>query len=320
MHSKQTVYILLAAIMLLSVLFLYATYTNYKKTNQLNSVINQFNNKLKNDSLYFINSNKDLINKITQHIVDSLTTITNDNKLILAKNKLKEKSLIVKNNNSILKKKKLKSNIELDLDDSKITSSNNKTTEKSVVTTYSQIEGYQIEQSENNSNTYNNVTTYSQLKNNKTQNINSKATNPSLNSTYTPISNKNPITKHNNPLLDNALNINNVDNVPVYNGCEQYMTEINKKKCFETKIYNQMISNINSNNNKKSINRIEKIRVLFIINKNGFSETAKIVGNWSKTIQTNIKQAIKSIPKMKPGYKNNKSINIKYSILIPYNI
>ena len=65
---------------------------------------------------------------------------------------------------------------------------------------------------------------------------------------------------------------------------------------------------------------IKKIRVLFIIDENGITKVKKIIGTWPINIKNEIKRAIETAPKMKPGMLNGNVTPVKYSLQIPLNI
>lgn len=118
--------------------------------------------------------------------------------------------------------------------------------------------------------------------------------------------------------LNIATNLNDLDNVPVYPGCEEIEDENARKNCLITKVSTFS----NENFNTKVISRPKRgfnyIRVIFLVDKNGNSEAVKISGDWDKSIQNEVKRVIASLPKMKPGLLNNQPKNIKYSFRLPF--
>jgi protein TonB len=123
---------------------------------------------------------------------------------------------------------------------------------------------------------------------------------------------------HGIPALDNAFNINSVDKSPIYPGCETSPSEFEKKNCFASKVASYVLYNFNKNTAKET--NKAKIRILFVINKNGHSKLIKSVGYWPSKITNEAKRVIKSLPKMTPGMVNNKTVSVKYSLQIPLTI
>ncbi len=117
---------------------------------------------------------------------------------------------------------------------------------------------------------------------------------------------------HQNSILNNALNVNDVTTSPVFPACKHKIEEFDKKNCMITEISKYVIANYNANNAEK-INT--KVRVLFIVKEDGKTQVINII---SSTIATDSKQELKrvieSIPKMKPGLLNNIPVPVKYSL------
>ena len=180
---------------------------------------------------------------------------------------------------------------------------------------------------------YNNVTSYSKLKKETKKNTQKFSSNVT---TYTKIKNKK---QHNNPkpkivkkpltynakkdvlvyhnkTLNKAENINKIEFAPVYPGCENKNSEKDKKSCLLTSISKFSIKNFNSTISKEANLKkgIYETRVLFVIDKNGYSKAYKILGDWHPKIKNELKRIIRQLPKMKPGKTANQNIDVKYSI------
>jgi len=337
MLPKQIAYILIGVIALLSAVFGFSIYSNLKKNQdsekKISAIISQFEEKFKNDSTYLANANKLLIDKISQHIIDSVSTVY-EKKLksaLLESNKYKQ--LLIANNIKIETTISPKINSETDNFKNITTYSKlNKAlktpkadSEQLDITTISKIE---------NKKTYANVTTYSKINRQhdkpkkSTFNITTyskidkseKITNSSKLSVKNKRVTSNKNLTHNNYELDHAENINDLDAVPVYKGCENFQTEEKRKNCFAVNISKHIMNkfnslNINHSNLKKGLH---KVRVLFVVNEHGKAKIGKLVGKWPHQIYSNAKTAIESTPSMTPGYSNNKAISVKYSLLIPF--
>lgn len=354
MLSKKIAYMLFGVIISLSLAFGFFVYSSYTKNQnseeKINKIISQFEEKFKNDSIYLTNANKMLIDKISQHIIDSMSIVYEDKleNVILKANKYKQ--LLIANN----------INPEFSIPShSKNTNSNSATSSSYSVTTYSklkkkteikntysnQLNITTISKLKNN-NLYPNVTTYSKINTppininpkNKPYNITTysklkKTSSNNLISNNTKEKSKNTkvintdkklttnnYLSHNNYTLDHAQNINNLDKMPVYKGCENLNTEDKRKNCFAISISQHIFKKFNSLNIQNSGLKkgLHKVRVLFIIDEHGKAKIGKLVGKWPHQIYKNVKFAVETIPPMKPGYSNNKAISVKYSLLIPF--
>ncbi len=133
----------------------------------------------------------------------------------------------------------------------------------------------------------------------------------------------NPVTLnviHNDPFLDTAINVKNIDKTPIYPGCENRKTEIDKKNCFFTKISTFTNAAFNVSHIKKGDLKkgYKQIRVLFITDKNGKIITRKIIGKWPSSILRETHRVMNLLPIVKPGYSNGNPINVKFSFTIPF--
>jgi len=335
MLSKQFTYLLLSIIFLLLLLFGYNIYSNYKKTqaetNRITHIINKFEEKFKNDSIYLAKENKLLIDRVSQKIIDSISSEYEHRLTKLLEEKEKYKALLLANNIST------SSFINPNKEPNKpLLATTNSNSKSSNVTTYSKLNKNSTNKTAPYSNN-SNVTTYSKLnKNNSTNNTVLHSSNSNV-TAYSKLNKndirKKPITKnnntpqkfiknsklvnHNNQLLDYAENMNTIDFVPVFPNCEN---EIDKKNCFAIKISKHIIRNFNNSRVQGTGLKkgIHKVRVLFIIDKNGNAKLGKLVGTWTDDIYIKVKNSIESLPKMKPGIKHNKPTPVKYSLLIPF--
>lgn len=360
MLSKQFAYLLFGIIAILTVLFGFNIYINYQKNQnseeKINTIITKFEEKFKADSIYLAKANKMLIDKISQKVIDSVSNVYEEKlknalveaqkykELLIANNidiptnkansniKIEEKTNPIKSNRVIVKTPSSKLNV-ISYKQPANNISRQPKAKNSNVTTYSQLQ---------KNKTTNNVTTYSQIERNNKKIA--KKNQPKRNFTFKKINSAlpkskvikktdskikarttkeihNPFkTKHNNPLLDNAENINEIGQSPIYPGCEYITTNNEMKKCFATKISRYLLSNFNSSNftNKKLKKGLNKVRVLFIIDKNGYAKFGKLTGQWPDEVYREAKRVVESTPKMIVGKSQNKNVSVKYSLLIPF--
>jgi len=333
MFPKQIVYVLFGIIAILSVLLGYNIYSNSQKNilteEKINRVISKFEEKIKNGSIYLTKVDKLLIDEISQHLIDSIsnvyekeleTTLNKTNKSSLTSNNIKlkkhPKKRLAKSKKNTVFTNNVKSykNIQKALI---YKPSNNKTTNN--VTTYSKLKSVSAN---TNRAPKPNITTYSKLnipaKKALVQNTNNSSIEKRKGKKPILFSKKNTsVLSHNNQSLDLAKNINNIDRAPIFPGCEN---KKNKKKCFATKVSKHILSNFDSNKiqNLNLEKGIHKVRVLFIVDKNGNTKIGKLLGKWHHKIYETVKKSIESTPKMQPGIDSNKSVDVKYSLLIPF--
>jgi protein TonB len=167
-----------------------------------------------------------------------------------------------------------------------------------------------------------NVTTYSKFKKQKTNIKNTSLNNyvmPTLLKQKAIVSNSKNL-QYNNANLNQASNIYDIENAPVYPGCERKTTEKGKKNCLATKISNYLINNFNTSSFKNlNLNKgVNNIRVLFVIDKYGKSKAYKVIGDWDPKIKQEAYRVIRSLPKMKPGNSKGMDYPVKYSFRIPF--
>lgn len=305
--SHKVTNLLLLFILILIILLSFLVYrlidNKKKETLKIEHLISTFEKKIYNNSINTIDNNVSN-DKISQIIIDSITK-EYEEKLKFAYANFKIYST---NTNEISTPK---NNNEQNL-----FKENSKKNEYNNVTSYSKLKDfkpsdYTFKKSKHTSN----VTTYSKLKNNLDSNQNSTI---SYNTTKT--NNYNNKIVHLNAALNTVKNINDITSSPIFPGCENQTTERSKKNCLATKMSAYLMDNFNTNsfnhiNLKKGINNI---RVILIINKNGYSRLTKILGNWHPTVIKEVNRVINNMPKMKPGMNNKIKTPVKYSFKIPF--
>ena len=135
-------------------------------------------------------------------------------------------------------------------------------------------------------------------------------------------SNEKIITFNNHPLY-NTLNIKDADITPIYKGCKNKTSNLERENCLKTNLIIDSVNKfIDSEITKKSRLKkgIKRIRVIFIIDENGRIIVKQILGECPEIVKDEIKKAVESSPKMIPATLNNKNISVKYSIRIPFNV
>jgi len=296
---------------------------------RVNDLISIFEKKFKRDSLDLVKSTNLLIDNISQHIIDSVSSSFEEKLAIILMENKKYKNLLIANNIKIDNRRTKKSKIKLTSKNKRNSSSRNKAI-TSNVTSYTKLPGYARNQSDGSSqksrNKYSsNVISYKELNsqdlvsNNYVKKASPKLSNIQTNNRAE--SNKGKKVNHNNYDLDHSTNLNDIEFAPIYPGCEPIANETDKKNCFSIKISQYILRNFNSSvakNIYSTKGKINKLRVLFIIDENGRAKASKIVGKWDRTIKKEVFRVITSIPKMKPGVSNGINTKVKYSMLIPF--
>ncbi len=325
MNNNRFLYILIGVVLFLATLLGFIIFDKFqlKPTTEKNSdlTILALQEKIKNDSISLVELHKKIINKTSEDLIDSLT-VSFEKKLNLLIQQRQHLKKVTKNNKS-----KYSSNVKLYSKDKR---SSNQTLSSNVgdkytsnVTSYTKLPGYETP----HTTSYKKPSKYtSNVKSYKDVSTTKYATNDIKKNIKSPV---NIITKtqvkskivYDNIALNNAVNFNNLDAVPVFPSCEFNTDEEALKKCFSVKISQYVIRNFNPNvlkysNLPKGV--INKLRVLLIIDKDGYTESGKIIGPWDDNIKREVSRVIRSIPKMKPGYLNGNSINVKYSMLVPF--
>lgn len=110
----------------------------------------------------------------------------------------------------------------------------------------------------------------------------------------------------------------NIDEVPVFPGCEN---SEDQKKCLQEAITKHVNKNFNTkladSLNLKS--GLKRIFVMFLINENGEISEVKARAP-HKTLATEAKRVINSLPKMTPGKLDGKVVGVKYSLPIAFKV
>ncbi|WP_081997682.1 energy transducer TonB [Wocania ichthyoenteri] len=111
-----------------------------------------------------------------------------------------------------------------------------------------------------------------------------------------------------------------IENVPVYPGCEDLVTNAEKKACMSEKLSKFVIENFNTKlANNLGLSGRQRINVIFKISKEGY-----ITGIRSRAphpaLETEAVRVISSLPKMKPGVQKGKAVTVPYSLPIIFEV
>ncbi len=121
----------------------------------------------------------------------------------------------------------------------------------------------------------------------------------------------------NNYITDGVILFKNIENAPIYNGCEG-LSEEETKKCFNESIVKFIKQEFNSSiANALDISEPQQVAAFFIIDENGNLSGMKI-RDAEVTIQGEIGRVLKKIPKMKPATQDGINVPVLCSILVTY--
>lgn len=125
-----------------------------------------------------------------------------------------------------------------------------------------------------------------------------------------------PIVPENNT----TISINNVQNTPVFKGCEG-LSEKENRICFEKKIQKHVQRYFNAELAQDVGLRSGKYRILtqFIIDKNGNVSDVKIRAP-HKRLEKETNKVVNKIPQFTPGKQNNKAVKVKYTLPITFKV
>ena len=132
-----------------------------------------------------------------------------------------------------------------------------------------------------------------------------------------PVINSTP--KKEEPILT-TISINNVQNRPVFKGCEGLSEEENRI-CFEKKIQQHVQRYFNAEIAQDIGLRSGKYKIFtqFIIDKSGFVSDIKIRAPHKK-LEKETNKVVNKIPNFIPGKQNNKPVKVRYTLPIIFNV
>ena len=116
---------------------------------------------------------------------------------------------------------------------------------------------------------------------------------------------------------DDVIIFKDIENAPIYNGCEGLSKE-ETKKCFNESISKFIKQEFNSSiANALNISEPQQVAAFFIIDENGKLSGMKI-RDTELTIQAEIVRVLKKIPKMKPAIQDGINVPVLCSMLVTY--
>jgi len=119
---------------------------------------------------------------------------------------------------------------------------------------------------------------------------------------------------------DDPISIKNVQNTPVFKGCEG-LSEVENRKCFERKIQQHVQRNFNSVIAQKVGLSSGKYKILtqFVIDKSGNITDIQIRAPHMK-LEKETDRVVNKIPQFQSGKQNNKEVKVKYTLPIIFKV
>jgi len=116
---------------------------------------------------------------------------------------------------------------------------------------------------------------------------------------------------------DDVIIFKDIENAPIYNGCEG-LSEEETKKCFNESISKFIKQEFNFSISKAlDLSESQQVAVFFVIDENGKLSGMKIRDS-EVTIQAEIVRVLKKIPKMKPATQDGINAPVLCSMLVTY--
>jgi len=113
------------------------------------------------------------------------------------------------------------------------------------------------------------------------------------------------------------VSFKDIENAPIYNGCEG-LSEEETKKCFNESISIFLKQEFNLSISKAlNLSKLQEVAAFFVIDENGKLSGMKIRDS-EVTIQGEIARILKKIPKMKPATKDGINVPVLCSFLATY--
>lgn len=110
-----------------------------------------------------------------------------------------------------------------------------------------------------------------------------------------------------------------VEKVPIWPGCESYKSNVELKKCFQSKINKHLQNNFNYPDVALELGIHGRVYVVFAISNKGIVTNIKTRGP-DKILEKEANRIISLLPKMAPGKQRGQSVTVPYSIPINFKL
>lgn len=115
---------------------------------------------------------------------------------------------------------------------------------------------------------------------------------------------------------DEVLNFVNVENKPVYPGCEKESTEDDKFRCFQLQIAKFVAKEFQFPEMARQMGIQGKVWVSFVIEKDGSVSGIKVERGVDKLLDEEAIRVVKKLPKFIPAKVGGRSVRMSYSLPI----
>jgi len=122
------------------------------------------------------------------------------------------------------------------------------------------------------------------------------------------------------PPVKTIVHNNEVDQVPVFPGCEGLNTNTERIKCLSNKLTKHVQRKFDTNiAEEKGLNGKQTIRVRFTIDQTGNVTDIKAISKHA-ALEKEAKRVIAKVPQMKPGIEENKIVSVIYDLPIIFQV
>lgn len=116
---------------------------------------------------------------------------------------------------------------------------------------------------------------------------------------------------------DEVLNFAVVESVPVFPGCEDAVTNDEKKQCFQAEIIRFVSRNFKFPEIARNMGVSGKVYVSFVIEKDGSISNVEIARGVEESVDNEAVRVVKSLPKVQPAKQRGKPVRM--SFMLPIN-
>jgi len=119
---------------------------------------------------------------------------------------------------------------------------------------------------------------------------------------------------------DEIFNFAVVENKPVYPGCEDKATEMEKFQCFQLSIMKFIQKNFQYPEMARQLQIQGKVYISFVIEKDGKVSNVEVARSVDKMLDDQAVALIKKLPKFTPAKQRGKSVRMSYTVPINFKL
>jgi protein TonB len=121
-----------------------------------------------------------------------------------------------------------------------------------------------------------------------------------------------------NPDEGTVFNFNQVENMPIFRGCEEAIGEEARMDCFNQQLLQYVAKNFKVSERMMAFSSSEKVYVEFIIESDGNVRKAQVVRGEDDLVGTEAIRVVKNMPTFTPAKVNGKPVRMSY--ILPVNV